>query len=80
MEDIINMKVKSWDELKNKYGLTSWDAIKIRYLFTKDMEDKLPDDRVIGVVKKGRIIEWNSIDKYGREVTHEMSEDLFEGE
>ncbi len=74
----MKIKIIQWDKLKSIYGVTAWNAIKVRFLFTEYMEDSLPDDRIIDVNKKGQFYEWVTI-RDGVDIYHELSEDIIEG-
>jgi len=45
----MKVKIKTWRALERKFGLDEEGDINCQYIFTKDMEEVLPEDRIIEV-------------------------------
>jgi hypothetical protein len=58
----ITVKVKPWDVLEKEFGVDGDGDIKCMFSFTKEMEELLPEDRIIKVdfFKKDDLYRWNT--------------------
>jgi hypothetical protein len=46
----MKVKIKRWEQMEKEFGLTSVGDIKCTSIFLIEMEDELPDDRIIEVI------------------------------
>ena len=69
------VKIKSWNKMKKEYGLTIQGDIDCKIVFTQEMEDSLPNYRVIEVSEKenGRYI-WDHL----YSITNDMIEKIID--
>lgn len=51
MSGIMKVKIKTWEAMKKEFGLRISGNIKCKCTFTEEMEEKMPKDRVIEVIK-----------------------------
>jgi len=45
------VRIKTWADMEKEYGLDSLDAINVEEGFTREMEESIPDDRIIEIEK-----------------------------
>ena len=50
------VKIKTWEEMEEEFGINSQGNILTEYTFTKYMERQMPEDRIIEVYENG---DWN---------------------
>ena len=46
----MKVKIKTWKEMEKEFGLTGWGDINCNCNFPREMENKLPEDRIIILV------------------------------
>jgi len=46
----VKVKIKTWKEMEREFGLNGWGDINCMCNFTKEMENKMPEDRIIVLV------------------------------
>jgi len=59
MNNIRIVKIKTWEQMEQEFGLNLFNNIKTQFTFTIQMEKKLPKNRVIILDKNSR---WNGYD------------------
>ena len=45
----MRVKIKSWEQMEKEFGLKHKENIACRYVWTCDMEEEIPEDRIIQV-------------------------------
>lgn len=48
------VKIKTWEEMETQYGLTDGGHIDCLYAFTIDMEECMPDSRIIQITENNK--------------------------
>jgi len=43
------VKIKTWEQMEKEFGLDENGSIDCPYIFTKEMENLIPEDRVIEI-------------------------------
>jgi hypothetical protein len=59
MKDIRLVKIKTWDQMEKEFGLTGSGSINCTIVFTEEMEEDLPKNRIIVLEND----EWRYISK-----------------
>lgn len=75
----MKVKIKTWDAMKEEFGLDAYSAIACTGRFVKEMEGKIPDDRIIEIKRKryNNLHEW-WIDGYSWVITPDMIEEIID--
>lgn len=45
----MRIKIKTWDEMKNEFGLDRFGSINVKGKFIENMEDLMPRNRIIEI-------------------------------
>ena len=48
----MKVKIKTWEDMKKEYGLNQYGNINLMYPFLKEMENYVPEDRIIEIEKR----------------------------
>lgn len=68
------IKIKTWDEMENEFGLNEQGNVLVKFRFTKYMEDLMPRSRIIKVQEVDkRCYDWRF-----QGVTSRISEGMIE--
>ena len=74
----MKVRIKTWEVMKQEFGLEPEGTINCRCLFTEDMEKGLPSDRVIDIVRVlGDVYGWRAESSHGLR-TWLISDDMIE--
>jgi hypothetical protein len=65
------VRIKSWDTMREEYGIMEDGSIELECMFTKDMEYDLPEDRIIKLETINNIHKWN-----GWSISEDMIEEV----
>lgn len=68
MEKLRKVRIKTWEEMEKEFDINTWGHIKCKCHFLPDMEDIIPEDRVIEIDEKSNWV--------GQEVNWSISEDM----
>ena len=72
----MKVKIKTWEAMEKKFGLDVDGDINCEAFFTKNMEDKMPDNRIINLVHWiGNCGFW---DDTGWKITEDMIDQIIE--
>lgn len=50
--DLIKVKIRTWESMEKEFGLSDEGFIKCKNSFIKEMEEQMPEDRIISVYRK----------------------------
>lgn len=65
----MNVKIRTWDEMKSIYGLDEDGDIDVPKSFLIEMEESLPENRVISVRLDRHSVKWDAPNRH----TYELS-------
>ena len=73
LENKRKVRIKTWEEMEEEFGLEDCEVeiIRVKYDWTRIMEDTIPEDRVIEVKNKGGFMRWENRD-YGYSISDDM--------
>lgn len=73
----MKVKIKTWDKMEEEFGLDPCDDINCNSTFVSSMEEEMPEDRVIEVIKSGNSYHWTTGENEW-ELIWEISDDMIE--
>lgn len=69
----MKVKIKTWKQMEEEFGLDFDGDINIDYGFIKSMEVDMPKDRIIEIDEKGN---WRYINNLNRKRSWSISDDM----
>ena len=67
----MRVKIKEWEDMEEEFGLAKDGQIKCKYTFITEMEEIMPEDRIIEVSKPKSWYIWEG---YGWSISEDMIE------
>ena len=75
----MEVKIKTWEAMVDEFGTDNFENILCENIFTKDMENALPEDRIIEVESAGNFYRWYPrIPSYPADAFYTISNDMIE--
>ena len=71
---IIKVRIKTWNDMAEEFGIDGDGDIVCEHFFTKQMEEEMPDDRIIDIKVDDGIYSW----EYKEGDCFDISDDMIE--